>query len=73
MCQFKNERFQPYGIVSYGEGCAEKGRLGKYTKVSNYISWLKKNIVQHGKRSKKVRNFYLLPACIDLMRQISMD
>ncbi|NP_001279458.1 uncharacterized protein LOC103185529 precursor [Callorhinchus milii] len=32
------------GIVSWGEGCAMKGKYGIYTKTSNYLQWIKNSI-----------------------------
>lgn len=30
-----------YGVTSFGEGCGQQGKFGIYTKVSNFIDWIK--------------------------------
>lgn len=32
------------GIVSWGEGCAKRGKYGIYTQVSKYINWIRDGI-----------------------------
>ncbi|XP_054421853.1 coagulation factor X [Pteronotus mesoamericanus] len=41
--QFKDTYFVT-GIVSWGEGCAQKGKFGIYTKVTNFLKWINRSM-----------------------------
>lgn len=41
----KDKRYQIDGIISFGVGCAMKGKpLGGYTRVSYYLPWIKATV-----------------------------
>lgn len=42
-----NERYWAAGIVSWGVECGKKGTYGVYTKVTNYMDWIKNTMQEN--------------------------
>ena len=40
----KSNRAVQYGVVSYGDGCARKGRAAVYTRVAHYLPWIRETL-----------------------------
>ncbi|XP_030607411.1 uncharacterized protein prss56 [Archocentrus centrarchus] len=57
-------RFQLYGIISWGDGCGEKGKPGVYTRVSAFSDWIQAEIQKSfGSRE---------PTCPELLKTTEM-
>lgn len=61
--RFKDTYFVT-GIVSWGEGCAQKGKFGIYTKVTNFLRWINKSIKPKG-RAQGEQGVTTLPPSLD--------
>uniref|UniRef100_A0A8C6UYS6 trypsin n=1 Tax=Neogobius melanostomus TaxID=47308 RepID=A0A8C6UYS6_9GOBI len=44
---WSNDHYWAAGIMSWGVGCAEAGRYGFHTRVSNYVDWIHKTMKEN--------------------------
>ena len=38
-------RYFSYGMVSWGDGCANEGKFGVYVRMENFVNWIQSQIV----------------------------
>ena len=48
------------GITSYGDGCAQPGKPGVYSRVSAYIDWAYAYVQSHSSSTMPMANEFLL-------------
>ncbi|XP_053637796.2 neurotrypsin isoform X2 [Cherax quadricarinatus] len=47
MCEDEHKVWTVHGVTSFGEGCGIHGKYGVYTKVANYLPWIKQVIADN--------------------------